>query len=88
MVVEGKGDVDYCGACRNLCSKNICVGFLPSIAHPRWSSWLWHPAVMEYCYRVVGGSTPVGPTIHLKVSRMMSNIINSPEGKYIIFFWE
>ena len=32
---------------------------------PWWSSWLWHPAVMEYCYRVVGGSTPVSikPTL-------------------------
>ena len=38
---------------------------------PWWSSWLWHPAVMEYCYRVVGGSTPVSiKTNNQKISSL------------------
>ena len=40
-------------------------------SNSRWSSWLWHPAVIVYIYRVVPGSIPgleikitfLGPTL-------------------------
>ena len=47
-----------------------------SVTNPWWSSWLWHPAVMEYCYRVVGGSTPVSnPTT--TESNLLNDVLTS-----------